>query len=551
MSHRHSGASALIRPFLVLFVLTCLLWSPVSASAGTIVADSGFRPDPNGFSFQNYGNEEGYAGLDAAEVQRLFGPGVCVVGRGAHCVLTPLARIWMQAVNEGMADGHCYGFATLTELIYKGDLPQFGYADVGALGAGAATPFALDVEGNLRLQRSIARAFVMQTLQSVNEEAIKGTPTEILEALRGGALRRSNPESWTLTIFQPGFKQGHAITPYAVEDMGGGIFEVHVYDNNWPGDTSRRLTIDTNSDTWSYYAAINPGIPAAEYAGDAKTRTLSLMPVLPGLGVQPCPICVGRQGARLRYNEVRLDGAASEHAKLLITDGQGRKTGFVGNRLVNQIPGARVLPRTSGGPKPLAGGGAEYRDSPLPVFRVPKNVRFRIRIFGTRLRVKDRETLALVGPTYDAAVENIVMGPRQVADVHLSARGDALTYRASRRTETPAMSLGLEAKNAAYRVTVAALDAKPASTMTFVKRPKQRLMWIGDKTTEKRTYRLSIDRYTADAEETLTRTFEISGHQQAFLYYGPLRKHDGVAKIVVYTPDRKQKVRVLPVDQGE
>jgi hypothetical protein len=533
---------------LLAFTLVCLLWAPAGAAAGEIVADSGFRPDPDGFSFQNYGDEEGYAGLNAAEMQRLFGPGVCVAGRGADCVLSPLARIWMKSENEGMADGHCYGFATLSELIYKKDLPLFGYRALEAFGAGAKVPYALDVEGNLRLQRSIARAFVMQTLPSVNERAVQGTPTEILEFLRA-KLRRSNPESWTMTIFQRGFKGGHAITPYAVEDMGGGIFQIHVYDNNWPGDMTRRLTIDTANDTWNYYAAINPGIPAAEYEGDAKTKTLGLMPVLPGLGVQPCFVCVGREGGKLKYNEIRLSGAASEHAKLVIVDDEGRKTGYVGNRLVNQIPGARILPRTSGGPQPLANGGAEFRDSPLPVFRVPKNDRFKIRIFGTRLRVKDRETLALVGPTYDATVENIVMGPGQVANVHLSPRGHALTYRASRRTRTPAISLGAEAKNAAYRVTVAAIGAPPRSTMIFVKKPKYRLMWIGDKTTATRTYRLTIDRFTKNGEETMTRTFKLSGHQEGFLYYGPLAKKTGVAKIVVYTPDKKRKLRVLPVNQ--
>ena len=41
----------------------------------------------------------------------------------------------------------------------------------------------------------------------------------------------------------------------------------------------------------------------------------------------------------------------------------------------------------------------------------------------------------------------------------------------------------------------------------------------------------------------------ISGNQQAFLYYGPLAKKDGHAKIVVYTPGhRNNPVKTLPVE---
>jgi hypothetical protein len=542
-SRIRSEATRLARLCLGVLALALLVALPSAASAGTIVADTGFRPDPNGFSFSNYGDEEGYADLDAAEMQRMFGPAVCLAGKGGSCVLTPTANLWMEAQNEGMAGGHCFGFATLAELVYDGRLPQFGYAALSAFAPSAESPFQLGI-GSVRLQRSIARAWAYQSLAAVTDRAVAGTPTEVLDFLRA-ALRRSGEEGWTMTIFQRGFKGGHAITPYAVEDMGDGVFEVHVYDNNWPDDDSRRLTIDTNHDTWSYYAAINPGIPAAEYEGDAKTKTLGLMPTRPGLGTQPCPFCVGRQGSGSDYNEIRLDGGADRHAHLLIVDGEGRQTGFLGNRLVNRIPGAEVLPRTSG-PRPTATGGAQFVDSPEPVYKLPRNVRFKVRVNGKRLKVADRETLTLVGPSYDATVENLVMAPGQVADVRLSPRGNALTYRSSRRTQTPTVSFGAESEQAAYRVSVSALGAPPRSSMTFVKRPKYQLMWIGDSTAATRHYRLSIDRLTVKGDSTFARTFTIAGDQQGFLYYGPLAEPDGVAKVVIYSPD-KERLRALPV----
>lgn len=534
------------RSISVLIALFVLL--PATASAGTIVADTGFRPAPDGFSFPNYGDEEGYRNLDATEMQRLFGPAVCLAGKGAKCVLTPPARAWMEEGNRAMADGHCFGFATLSELIHDGSLPRFGFRRLSQLGAGATTPFELLIPDNKRLQSAIARAFVYQMLPAVADQSVYGTPSGVLRVLIA-LMNKPGEEPATLTIHQRDGENGHAITPYAVEDMGNGLYDIHVYDNNWPGNTSRRVHVDTRTDAWSYYGAINPGDPEAVYEGDAKTETLGLAPTRVGLGTHPCFFCIGRQGQRSKYNEIRLSGSADSHADLLVIDPKGRKTGVVGGRIVNRIPGAKVARRTSGA-RPSANGELLYADSPVPIVRVPKRIGFRVRIDGRRLKFVDRETLTLVGPTYDATVENLVMAPGQVAELALSRDGQALGYGGSRLTRVPAVSFGAESKRTASRVTVTAVGAPRGSAMTFVERPKRKLMWIGDRTARKRTYRLAIERYDSKGPApTLQRTVTIAGQQRAYLYYGPLARPNGVPKIVVVGPGGKA-VRVLPVLRG-
>ncbi len=542
-------STGLRRALAALLVVPCLLIAPAAASAGTIVADNGFRPDPDGFSFPNYGAEKGYAGLDAAQMERIYGPGVCLAGGSGRCVLTPTVRLYERVINRESAGGHCFGFATLSELIYKGYLPRFGYPTVSSFDPGATSAFALEIEGNRLLQRSISRAFAFQGLASIRENTVVGTPVQVLNALLHGALDPKSKEIWTFAIFQYGMTAGHAITPYAVEDMGNGIYDVLVYDNNWPDNADRRLEIDTKTDTWSYYATISPGYPEAQYEGNAKSKTLLLMPVTPGLGVQPCPFCAGRQGLGSKRNELRLDGTGSEHAHFLITDEKGRQTGFKRGRFVNRIPGAEILPRTSGGYRKLSSGRL-FADSPAPVVRLPKGVEFKVAIDGRRLKRRDRETLSLVGPTYDATVENLIMGPNQTAEVALSPKGNAITYAPSARTVSPAISLGAEAKGVGYQVTVAAVGAPKGTSLTFVKQPKRQLMWFGDDTAKRRVYRLTIRRVDADLkQETFTRSVAISGRQQAFLYYGPLAKPKGTAKIVVYAPGRRRHtVKVIPID---
>ena len=60
---------------------------------------------------------------------------------------------------------------------------------------------------------------------------------------------------------------------------------------------------------------------------------------------------------------------------------------------------------------------------------------------------------------------------------------------------------------------------------------------------------MTIKRYTAKASRTFARQVTISGNQQGFLYYGPLGKPNGHAKIVVYTPGhRNHPVKELPIE---
>jgi hypothetical protein len=102
------------------------------------VADVGFRPGPNGFTFQNYGDtlSDGSTptNLTAANVETMFGPGVCASDVYGFCVLNPAAQAWLNSTNAAMAGGHCFGFSVAAELLWQQKLNPKKY---GA----ATTPF--------------------------------------------------------------------------------------------------------------------------------------------------------------------------------------------------------------------------------------------------------------------------------------------------------------------------------------------------------------------------------------------------------------------------
>lgn len=527
-------------PILVLVMFMCLAFGS-NAKAGTIVADSGFRVAADGFSFPNYGDEEGYKNLDAREVQRIYGRAACLTGRGANCVLTPALRSWMRSVNESMDGGHCYGFSALTQMIYKEQIQRFGYSSLSAFGG--PTPFGLQITGNSRLQRSIARAFSYQMLPSVNAQAVQGSPKQILRHMIEH-IGDGSGQSWNLLIFQWGFAAGHAITPYAVEDMGNGVYQVHVYDNNWPEDDSRRLIVDTNRNTWSYYASTQPGIPDARYNGNAKSRTLMLKPNTPGLGIQPCPLCVGRQGVDSKYNQITLSYTADQHARLLITDPKGRSTGFDNGKIVNQIPGAKVLHQATSPIEFAADGAIEnISDTPEPVYLIPKNLPLRIRIDGRRMTVTDRESLGVVGPTFDATIENVKMGPGKVAHATLSPEKQTLSITGAKGESSPRVTFGAQSRKAAYRIKVSALGAAPRSTFFFAKKQRYRLLRIGKKETGRQDWKVVISKFNSKGMNQFVRNYRLRGRQVAFLYYGPLAS--GHRAYVVIASQDGNKVKLL------
>jgi len=508
-----------------------------AAQAGTIVADSGFRPDPNGFSFPNYGDDSDYENLDENEMQRLFGSAVCLTGRGAKCVLTSAARTWMDDMNDAMGGGHCYGFSVLSNLIYKNQIRQFGYPSIEAFGGG---PFSYDlsIENNRVLQGAIARAFVTQAFPRVREKGVYGAPTDILETLRK-SLNPVERESYQLVIFKRGFEGGHAITPYAVEDMGGGIFHVHVYDNNWPGDASRRLIVDANQNTWSYYASQNPDRPQALYEGDAKTGTLSLRSTRSSLGLQECPFCSGRQGGKSKFNQVTITGGSLETARLLFTDRKGRKTGYVGGRFVNRIPGAQIIHRSS-----------NAEDTLEPIYLLPKKTWFKVRVSGRGLTTRVRQSLSIVGPTFDATVNDILIKPGQVAHATLAPKRKRLSFGATTLDDFPEIDFGAQAKKASYRIGFMVGKYPRGTKLVFTKKPRYGLLRVAAAKKKPRLFGVEIRRFMTSGETTFSRAYHLRGKEQAYLAYGPLARPNGLARIVVANP-RTDKVRVLKVTEDK
>src|SRR5258708_38786705 len=114
-----------LRKFVLFSVVALLIFglgrqntaSFASVAQDQTLADSGFRPDKNGFGFENYGNENKPVNLTAADVRALVGDQVCGALNGDTCTLIPPAQQWMDALNNRMNAGKCDGIAVVNHFM--------------------------------------------------------------------------------------------------------------------------------------------------------------------------------------------------------------------------------------------------------------------------------------------------------------------------------------------------------------------------------------------------------------------------------------------------
>jgi len=221
------------------------------ALEGTIISDLGYRPQPDGYSFQNYSNDGDIANLSAQQLRNLLGPDVC----SDHlvtctpedeadgyctdsCVLTPQARTWMDKNNDYMDGGHCYGMAVSSELVFNGDI------DIAYYDPSASSTY--EAQSTTEVQEFVA---VWWTSQRIIDKGQRytGSANDVVSYLRD---QFDAGEPMTLLLWGD-VKGGHAVTPFAIAQLDDGTQRIYVYDNNFPG-ANHYVEVDPATNSYSF-----------------------------------------------------------------------------------------------------------------------------------------------------------------------------------------------------------------------------------------------------------------------------------------------------------
>ncbi len=266
-------------------ILVVSLWMalgglPQAWAQANVVADSGFRPKPHGFSFENWGgNQHPHAKLTPDDAAYLFGEQACARKQNDVCVPTPGAKMWIDQMNKATEGGHCEGMAVLSAAFY---VKQEKVDDFGARQAFELKP------NDEWLMRTISAYFTTQALEPVQSatNATKRWPLQkIVDHL--AKTMKSGDDYPTLGIYGAG--GGHAVTPYKIDQTGAGKYRIFIYDNNYPG-AEKFIDVDVGKNEWIYSgAALNPKEDPAAWKGGAGSMDVTLL----STRYEPlkCPFC--------------------------------------------------------------------------------------------------------------------------------------------------------------------------------------------------------------------------------------------------------------------
>lgn len=399
-------------------------------------SDSCFRPAPDGYIFSNI---KGVAPSDftITDMQRMFGDiAVCQIGTsGDTCVPKRAAVKWVHEVNETISLGRCVGMAATTLRFFHGvGQPQSYYQP------GASLTYELEKDN---ARKHITYYAVEQFALPVNlHTGLFVLPSAALEKVQD-ALTNASP---VIVVMNSG-TTGHAVTPYAVEDMGDGIWRILIYDNERPNE-SKYIEVNTNNQTWHY--------PEYNWGGNALTWSLYTIPLSEFDEPQTCLVCqlwagsteTGADGSLL---EVWLHGKA--HA--LIQDADGHRLGFSGNDFVNEIDGASMQ-------TPILGAFAESE----PIYTLPITGTYSITVHGQTLTASEATSISQIGPGFVVGIDDIWITPAASDKITLATDGSLVRYQPSEAQEA-VLFIAKDTANVSYEFEFAGVDigaTNPVST---------------------------------------------------------------------------------------
>jgi hypothetical protein len=515
-------------------------WAQSAQPQGEIIASIKFDPKVHGFGFRNFGENPEYdEDLTADDMIRMFGAeNVCIEGSTARdCVLYETAERWIEESLEKMNNGHCDGFSVSSLRMFVGR-PFKGRKSPADFQPGATKLFDLK-----KSQLTSNYVSYYQTLTFLKEtyefraQTFPLKPSEIASLI--AEAMESKKEYFTLEVWmkeQGKYTRGHSIVPIAIEEMGGDVYRIHVYDNNYPGQT-KYVVIDAAKETWRYHTANNPAETARDYFGTATTRTLGLKRLSDRSRRRfECPFCDEDEeqetddeeaAVRLsrgfsfldaswapprprREEQESLTVSLSGEADLLITDPAGRRIGYDAAKQVslNEIPGALE--------NPVLGEVLDEGDEDAePEYYLPLDAANRkpytVTVSGKALDAEETSSLQVVGSGFVVGFDDISVDKGETLTMTVGPDGHELSFTASADGETPSVYITTDegADRPSYEFEIGGIALKAGKTITVRLDPDKGMIYFKDDDGDEDKYDVRVSRTSPNGKEDVFEEFDL------------------------------------------
>ncbi len=421
-----------------------------------ILPEIPFQPNQDGYSFQNWASIT-YSDYTYADVVRMFGAEAACWSIGPVCVLKPYAELFNYAANLGMYGGHCLGMAVTSSRFYKGLDLHTGFDHAFDLSKESSVNINwLNETFSSTARRNISYFHVMQATEPIASnmsESTQKTPSEFLSEL-SAFIADSGNDYPILFIYNSAKTGGHAVTPYAIEDQGDGMFLIRIYDNNYPADSGRKITINQHENTWSYYG---------DYNGNATSHNIGFVPI--SLFAQR-PQCFWCESSLNSTPLIQLNYEGS--GEFLITNSLGNRLGYQDGVFYDEIPGAFANPHF---------GGLQVDSQ--PIFYLPVSDEYDITIDGAATATSESGSLVTFGPGYAVQIAGITTGPSTFDEISISTNGTAFTYQPNQSQQVD-VGLYVDTDTASWQLQTGQVDIAAGQKGFITVDPAQKILTVNN-----------------------------------------------------------------------
>lgn len=490
-----------------------------------ILASLDFDPKANGFSFPNYKNvgESWKDDIAADDLIRMFGASAVCKNRSArNCVLEAAAREWIEHKLKAMNIGHCEGIG-VASLRMNMAMPFKKRALPANFQDGAKLPI------NLRLQQTlenyIAYYWITQTFQEIRDQTkatAKIGPVGIVKMLIDSMTKKNDTFLLGMFKYEQGRPfDGHAVTPFAVEDIGN-QYKIHAYDNNLPNETRYVYVNKNGTQQWTYSSAFNKS-SKPDYVGDKNTYSLQLTATswrdgkcfdpsfaedtntATGCGIETAGInqpFFTKTSFQPASSVQDADGEDAEffltgEGEMLVIDGDGNRLGFDSktNRFYDEI--------TDGEAHLLIGGlGID-----LPQYFIPyedTGEPYTIVFSGKNLDRESYLDFVFSAPGFTVGFDEIRLDPNETLTATISHDGQEISFTASADGETPDVFYSFDPEDdsdASYLTEIEGVELNAGKSLFYDFDFENGKFFFSDDDQNEDSYDIELIRINADGTE--------------------------------------------------
>lgn len=353
--------------------------------------DNNFRPNPNGWNFSNSEDNiwperwwqqfnytfDPYLGgnawfpkisysngtIDTCNRKffpdwplfvKTFGENQCYTNVGGTKILkAKAAKKWKSLL--GWWGGSCFGFAQSSFMAWD-SLARFKAA-FPYVGPWTASNKIYDLPLNDSNVFCINSLMIRQHQKAFfrhidDDEHL--SPLQTLSKVKKMLIDNNDDEQGLCFLNQNG-NGGHIVNPYKVmvDTLNPSIEWIYVYDNNAPGDSTRKVWVNKTLNAWNYDLAVNAGDPPTPWGGNTAHKGMFI--TWPSSSFYATPIVDSVKKSPLGNMKANImEVYTYPNSNIYISNNLNETIGYALNQLIGNMPGAsHIIPLTGSSQEPI------------------------------------------------------------------------------------------------------------------------------------------------------------------------------------------------------